>query len=147
MLLRASSEIQDQGVNLQGLVSATDTGVIAGAALTAFADAVVQGDAEAIGRARDTVTAELGEAAMVDAAAVIANFQRMVRIADGTGIPLDEPVLMMTQNIRQDLGIDEYSASAHSPQLPVFKRLLGKLLAPVAPRLLKRLAGKRVAPR
>lgn len=131
---------------MQGLVSETDTGVIAGAALTAFAEAVVLGDSETIRSARESVTDELGSAAMVDAAAVIANFQRMVRIADSTGIPLDEPVLMMTQSLRQDLGINQYSASAHSPELPVFKRLLGKLLAPVAPRLLKRMAGKRTTP-
>ena len=64
--------------------------------LTEFAEAVVVGDAERIAAARGSVATELGDAAMVDAAAVIANFQRMVRIADSSGIPLDEPVLMMT---------------------------------------------------
>ncbi len=45
---------------------------------------------------------------MVDAAGVIANFQRMVRIADGIGIRLDDPVMMLTADIRVDLGINDY---------------------------------------
>jgi len=84
---------------------------------------------------------------MVDAAAVIANFQRMVRIADSTGIPLDEPVLMMTQGIREDLGLNEFSASANSPELPFLKRIAGRVLAPIAPKVMQRMArGREVKP-
>jgi len=123
-----------------------DSGVEAGAALLAFAEAVVKGDAETTTAARDAVSAQLGEPAMIDSAAVIANFQRMVRIADSTGIPLDEPVLMMTQSIRQDLGIDNYSAAKNSPALNPIKRIVGRVLGPFAPRILQRLAKQRTAP-
>jgi hypothetical protein len=92
--------------------------------------------------ARDKVVEAIGNEAMIDAAAVIANFQRMVRIADGTGIPLDEPVLMFTQDIRAELGINEFNAAQNSPDLPVAKRIIGKLLGPFAPKLLTRLAGR-----
>ena len=122
-----------------------DSGVAAGAQLTEFAEAVVLGDQERIRSAAAAVEQALGTAAMVDAAAVIANFQRMVRIADSTGIPLDEPVLMMTQGIREELGINGYSAAANSPKLPLHKRIAGKLLAPVAPKLLKRMARSRAS--
>ena len=46
---------------------------------------------------------------MVDAAGVIANFQRMVRIADGTGIPLtDNRLVALTVDLRDELGINDY---------------------------------------
>ena len=45
---------------------------------------------------------------MVDAAGVIANFQRMVRIADGTGIPLDKRVVALTADLRDELGLNDY---------------------------------------
>lgn len=129
---------------MQSIVSESstdaDTGVVAGTELTAFAEAVVSGDDASIISAREAVTNALGEEAMVDAAAVIANFQRMVRIADSTGIPLDEPVLMMTQGIREDLGLNEFSAAKNSPKLGLLKRIAGRALAPIAPKLLQRMA-------
>ena len=85
----------------------------------------------------------LGHAAAVDAGAVIANFQRMVRIADSTGIPLDEPVVMMTQNIRDELGINGYHAAANTPKLNVVKAMVGRALGPFAARLLRQLARSR----
>ena len=145
MLLRASSQLQGEEANLDSIVAPEqDSGVNGGAALLAFADAVLDGDAEAITDCRETVSAELGDAAMVDSAAIIANFQRMVRIADSTGIPLDEPVLMMTQDIRDDLGLNEFSAANNSPALSFGKRLAGKVLGPFAPRLMARLARQRL---
>ena len=38
------------------------------------------------------------------AAGVIGNFERMVRIADGTGIPLDRIVDAMTSDFRAEFG-------------------------------------------
>ena len=96
--------------------------------------------------ARQSVTDALGVAAMIDAAAVIANFQRMVRIADSSGIPLDEPVLMMTQGIRQQLGINQFAAAANSPELGWGKRILGGALAPFATRIMRRMAKGRSQP-
>ena len=82
---------------------------------------------------------------MVDAAAIVGNFQRMVRIADSTGIPLDETVLMISQSIRKTLGINNFNASANSPTLPFIKRLIGRLMAPFAPTMLKKMAASREA--
>ena len=113
--------------------------------LLAFAEAALSGDAASTTTARDAVTAAMGDAAMVDAAAIIANFQRMVRIADSSGIALDEPVLMMTQGIREDLGINEFGAATNSPPLPLGKRLVGRVLTPFMPFLLKRLAASRTS--
>ena len=43
----------------------------------------------------------------MDAAGVIGNFERMVRIADGTGIPLDRIVDALTSGFRGELGLDD----------------------------------------
>ena len=130
---------------MRGIVGESGAGIDAGRELIDFAEAVVSGDAAQIADTRSAVADRLGNAAMVDAAAVIANFQRMVRIADSTGIPLDEPVLMMTQGIRETLGLNQFAAARNSPALPWIKRAVGRLLAPVAPRILTRLARKRAA--
>ena len=131
-------------MDLNGVVSDNldelDIGVTSGEALAHFADAVVTGTSIDINHARNRVERELGREATVDAAAVIANFQRMVRIADGTGIPLDEPVLMMSQTIREDLGINKFHAYNNSPQLKLHQRILGRVLAPFMPKLVKRMA-------
>jgi hypothetical protein len=45
---------------------------------------------------------------MVDAAAVIAGFDAITRVADGTGIPLEAPKAEATADWRAKLGIDAY---------------------------------------
>ena len=142
-MLRASTQVSGEAVNLNGIVEGNEvqTGLRGGEALIRFAEASV-GDsvddkADDIRVAREAVKDELGENAMVDAAAVIANFQRMVRIADGTGIPLDTPVAMMTSSIREDLGINEYASASNTPALSLPQRLLGRLLQPALPLVVK----------
>ena len=51
---------------------------------------------------------ELGEAATIDAAATIATYQRMVRIADGAGIPLDSITERSSEPWRDALGINGF---------------------------------------
>lgn len=46
------------------------------------------GDVDQLARVRDRVTEALGEETMVDAAAVIANFEMMTRLAEATGAVL-----------------------------------------------------------
>jgi len=142
--------LQGESADLQSLVEggSVETGLPGGAALIDFVEAVVAdtfdaASSEQIAQTRLAVAEALGNEAAVDAAAVIANFQRMVRIADSTGIPLDEPVAMMTQNIREELGINSYTAATHTPELNVVKSLVGRALGPFAPRLLRQIARKR----
>ena len=78
-------------------------------ALLAFADAVIEGRTELDG-ARDSVVDCLGEAAMVDAAAVIAGFDAITRVADGSGIPLEPEKAEATAGWRSHLGIDDFWA-------------------------------------
>ncbi len=59
---------------------------------------------------RTSVIAEVGPAGLVDAAAVCANFNMMVRIADGTGTPLDAGSAPMSVDLRDELGLDELTS-------------------------------------
>ena len=110
MMLRASAQTSGEDVNLAVVVDggSVTTGLPSDQALLAFAEVSLDDDAEAITEARQQVRSELGEPAMIDAAGVIANFQRMVRIADGTGIPLDAPMEALTADLRVELGINGY---------------------------------------
>lgn len=60
------------------------------AALIDFAEAAIEGDDGRLATARQGLSELLGAEAVVDAAAVIAAFNMNDRIADATGIPLDE---------------------------------------------------------
>ena len=75
----------------------------------AFVDAVIQGG-DAAAAARDRLADVLSPEAMVDAAAVVANFFMMTRIADATGTPLDEGSEAISGDLRAQLGLDEYTS-------------------------------------
>ena len=62
-----------------------DAGLPHGGALLAFVDAAAGWDDDAVVAARDRLEREAGAAFMIDAAAVVANFEMMTRVADGTG--------------------------------------------------------------
>jgi len=88
-MLRVSSEFAEQAVNLQSLNAGHGAeGVAYGDLLLGCADAVYTEDEDEIAASRDRLLEAMGSAAVVDAAAVASNFQRMVRIADGAGITL-----------------------------------------------------------
>jgi hypothetical protein len=77
------------------------------AELLAFADAAVDPAALA-DQARATLVSLIGTEAMIDAAAVIAGFDAITRVADGSGIPLEPPKAEATADWRARLGIDAY---------------------------------------
>ncbi len=62
-----------------------DAGLPHGAELVAFAEAIARYDDGVLATARERLVACAGEAFMIDAAAVAANFEMMTRVADGTG--------------------------------------------------------------
>jgi hypothetical protein len=75
--------------------------------LIAFADAAID-PAASTEHARTALLAGLGEEATTDAAAVIAGFDAITRVADGSGIPLEPPKAEATADWRASLGIDAY---------------------------------------
>ncbi len=58
---------------------------------------------------------EAGNDVVVDAAAVAGNFQRMVRIADATGIPVDEPMQALSRGIQEDLDLRRFHSAQNTP--------------------------------
>ncbi|MCP4004541.1 MAG: hypothetical protein GY725_10130 [bacterium] len=133
MLLRASSEIAGSKVDLRAVTEGTavESGVPGERVLIDFIDAAMgTGDAD-LADARAAVRRELGVEALVDAAAVLGNFERMVRIADGTGIPLDDKVAMMSVDMREELGIDDFGSASETPPVTGLKRLVARALQPV----------------
>ncbi len=113
MLLGRSSEHND-ALNLNGTVrNDTDSGVEHGEVLLRYSDAAV-GHTPDLAEARDAVNAAMGPDAVVDCAATVANFQRMVRIADGCGIPLDSFSRRESEKWRDGLGIDGFRSRANT---------------------------------
>jgi hypothetical protein len=62
-----------------------DAGLPHSAELIAFAQAIGGWNDDQLADARARLAAAAGDAFMVDAAAVVANFEMMTRVADGTG--------------------------------------------------------------
>ena len=91
-----------------------ESGVEHGGVLLRFADAAV-GRAPDLPETREALHAAMGVDAVVDCAAVVANFQRMVRIADGCGIPLDPPTIGASADFRERLGVHTYASAANTP--------------------------------
>ena len=56
---------------------------------------------------RQQVIDNMGDAAFVDVCAVVASFNAVVKIADGTGIPLEPEKAARTAEVRQHLGLDD----------------------------------------
>ena len=79
--------------------------------LLAFADAALAFDAATMAWPRAAALAAVGEAALVDAAAVIGAFNGIVRIADAMGIPLEEAKAADSADWRASLGIDRYTTT------------------------------------
>jgi hypothetical protein len=113
------------------------SGVAHGESLVAFADALVGADDAALERAREELVALLGPAGVVDAAAVASNFERMVRIADGTGIPLDAPVRLVAPDLAEELGIARFGSAANTPAPTLAQRVLARALQPFRRGLLR----------
>jgi hypothetical protein len=111
-MLRASIEFHGREGDLRALTDGSrlgDAGIPHGERLNAFAEAAVAGDAAQLATARAALRSAAGSAALVDAAAVVGNFQRMVRIADGTGIPVDAAVRALSGDFRESLGLEGFA--------------------------------------
>lgn len=91
-----------------------DSGIPHASLLIEFAEAVLDPDENRIVRARKAIVDTMGEAALVDAAAVAGNFNAIDRVADSTGIPLEPEKAAMTEDFRSALGINDFGKSGSS---------------------------------
>ena len=116
MGLRVSAQYNATEVDLQavnGDVDAAAVGIEFGPELMRFAESVASRD-DALERHRRELLEAAGPAVLVDAAGVAANFQRMTRIADSIGIPVDNMSAELGQQVRQELGIERFPSARNS---------------------------------
>ena len=91
--------------------SGKDTGIPDADVLIRFAESVVGYDPDETAAARQAVIDRMGEAALVDAAGIAANFNAIDRVADSSGIPLEDEKAAMTEGFRNDLGINQFGVA------------------------------------
>ncbi len=116
-MLRESIQATGKSINLDGLADANCTeieGIPNSKVLLEFANAFMSRDPQKLAVARDNVEKEMNAEALIDAIGVAANFQRMVRIADSTGIPSDGPMQEMQAEFVKPLGLDKYVSAANT---------------------------------
>lgn len=81
------------------------------AILEEFVDAVVGDDSDRADEARANLIDRLGPDWLVDASAVVANFQMMTRLADGTGARLPPARLEAAAALIDELGLTAYPSA------------------------------------
>jgi hypothetical protein len=109
-LLRESSKITGETYDLSLLTGGSGDGNIPhGALLVAFADAVLGSDAARLAAIRSEIRAKMGDAALVDAAAIAATFNAIDRVADATGIQIEDAKAAATADFRAALGINAFA--------------------------------------
>ncbi len=86
----------------------------AGGAILDFVDASMVA-LDDLDRARDALRDAIGDRGVIEVAGVIGNFERMNRIADGTGLPLDEFSKEISAPLVDELGLREFDSAANTP--------------------------------
>ena len=109
-MLRESSKAQGQDFDLTLLTGGGGDGNIPhGALLVQFADAVLGKEDQALRNIQADIRRKLGDAALVDAAAIAATFNAIDRVADATGIPIEDAKAEGTADFRAALGINAFA--------------------------------------
>ena len=117
-MLRVSTQTTGTELDLNavnGNEASAARGVAFGGELLRFAECVASRDEESLKRARQALLDAAGPRVLVDAAGVAANFQRMVRIADATGIPVDDISTESSRQIRADLHLERFASARNTP--------------------------------
>ena len=104
-MLSWSAEINQSPVDVRAITDTTiDPLIPGGVALLRFTDAVLT-RSENIDATAEAAVAELGPRGLVNAAAVIGNFQMMNRVADGTGMPTGKGTRVRHADLIELLGL------------------------------------------
>ena len=115
-MLRVSAMTTETAIDLQGIngdAAGAAVGIPFGCELMHFADSVAR-RASDLEQHRQALLNAAGPQVLVDAAGVAANFQRMVRIADSTGIPVDDMSSELGQGVRGELGLERFASAGNT---------------------------------
>ncbi len=105
-MLSWSGKQTNVAVNIDTIATGLgDGGLPFGQELVQFASAIAGFDDDALQLARNRLVAAAGYPAMVDAAAVAANFEMMTRVANGTGAAFDGNTLAARSAMGDRLGV------------------------------------------
>ena len=115
MLLRASSEAIGGEAAIEGAIGAAegDGGVASGAAMVRFAEAVTLASSD-LEASRRALLDELGAVGFVEVAATVGIFNGLVRVADSTGIPLDDVSRKISADFRDALGLVQFASAQNT---------------------------------
>ena len=109
MLLRASGERDGNTYDLSAVTDDHgDSGVPHSNVIRALTEAAVGNRWDQLASLREAASRTLGAQAMVDVLTVAAGFNGITRVADATGIPLDERARAATEDMRAAVGIDRF---------------------------------------
>ena len=111
-----SSDALEAAVDLEPIVDRSfvgDVGIDTSAALLAFTNAVHCGEPD-LESSRTQLLDLVGADGLVEASATIAVFNGLVRVADGTGIQLDQGFLTYSEADRARLGLDSMAGVANT---------------------------------
>ena len=115
MLLRASGQQDEQDYDLNTVTADHgDSGVAHSDLLRALTEQAIRGEWMQLAETRETAGAVMGAQETVDALAVAAAFNGITRVADATGIPLDDNTRAVTVELRANTGIDGYDYAQKS---------------------------------
>ena len=121
-MLSLSAEASQTDIDLQivngtaGPATAEGSGGVEFAReLMKFAEAVATRDEATLTGARAELLRVGGNDVLVDAAGVAGNFQRMVRIADCTGIPVDDRMGALSGGIQDELDLRRFGSAQNTP--------------------------------
>jgi hypothetical protein len=115
MLLRASGQFENGNYDVNSVTSDDiDPGVPHGEWLRALTEAAIRGDWLQLGNIRPQAEAAMGEQQTLDALTVAAAFNGITRVADATGIPLDQNTADTTVEMREETGIQRFEYTEKS---------------------------------
>jgi len=108
-LLRESSQHAGQGVDLRTVAGVVDTpsGIPHDKLMMSFAEAVVLQQRKTADLLRPQLIDALGRQGFVDACAIIAVFHGFTRVADATGIDVDDTRAETAKFVHTELGVTD----------------------------------------
>ncbi len=115
MLLRVSGERDATDYDLGAVTrDSGDTGVPHSDWLRKLTEATIAGEWQSLEELRGDAAAVLGAQQTTDVLTVAAAFNGITRVADATGIPLDDNTADTTTELRASTGIDNFAYAAKS---------------------------------
>lgn len=113
-MLGASSKATGSDLNIKAVTDDSQESLIPHAGILArFVYALVNREPN-LSDVRDELVREVGERGMIEAAGTAANFQRMGRVAEAIGIPLDEASVTIANSLIADLGLQHFMSAQNT---------------------------------